>query len=113
MPELPDLTIYLEHLDRLLEGQRLLRLSLLNPFVLRSVAPKPAAFEGKRFVRSARIGKRIALSFEDDLHAVMHLMVACHPERNRRRGSRSRPSASRSAPWLSPKRAASVVRHCT
>jgi formamidopyrimidine-DNA glycosylase len=76
MPELPDLTIYLEHLDRLLDGQPLLRLALLNPFVLRSVEPKPTAFEGKRLVRSTRIGKRIALSFEDDLHAVMHLMVA-------------------------------------
>jgi len=76
MPELPDLTVYLEHLDRLLGGQELQQLTLLNPFVLRSVEPKPAALEGKRFVRSLRIGKRIVLSFDGDLHAVMHLMVA-------------------------------------
>jgi formamidopyrimidine-DNA glycosylase len=76
MPELPDLTVYLEHLDRLLGGQVLHRLSALNPFVLRSVEPKPGAFDGKRFVGSSRIGKRVVLSFEDDLHAVIHLMVA-------------------------------------
>ena len=76
MPELPDLAVYLEHLDRLLTGQPLRQLSVLNPFVLRSVEPKPTAFEGRRFVRSSRIGKRIALSYEDDLHAVIHLMVA-------------------------------------
>jgi formamidopyrimidine-DNA glycosylase len=76
MPELPDLTVYLEHLDRLLGARFLHRLSALNPFVLRSVEPKPAAFEGKRFVGSSRIGKRVVLTFEDDLHAVMHLMVA-------------------------------------
>jgi len=76
MPELPDLTVYREHLDRLLDGQELQKLALLNPFVLRSVEPKPSAFEGRRFIRSSRIGKRIVLSFDNELHAVMHLMVA-------------------------------------
>ncbi len=76
MPELPDLTIYLEHLDRLLDGARLERITVLNPFVLRTVEPKPAAFESKRFVGTARIGKRMVLSFETELHAVIHLMVA-------------------------------------
>jgi formamidopyrimidine-DNA glycosylase len=76
MPELPDLTVYLEHLDRLLDGQELQKLALHNPFVLRSVEPKPGTFEGRRFMRSSRIGKRMVLSFDGDLHAVMHLMVA-------------------------------------
>lgn len=76
MPELPDLTVYLDHLERLLAGEALQRLAVLNPFVLRSVEPKPDAFAGRRFVRGARIGKRLVLSFEGDLHAVIHLMVA-------------------------------------
>lgn len=76
MPELPDLSVYLEHLDRLLDGRPLQRFALFNPFVLRTVEPKPVAFEGKRFVSSARIGKRLVLSFDEDLHAVIHLMVA-------------------------------------
>jgi formamidopyrimidine-DNA glycosylase len=76
MPELPDLTVYLEHLDRLLAGEVLQRIAVLNPFVLRTVEPKPAALESRRFVGTARIGKRLVLSFEGELHAVIHLMVA-------------------------------------
>ncbi len=76
MPELPDLTVYCDHLDRLLAGRELLQTKVLNPFVLRSVEPAPSAFAGKRFVRASRIGKRVALTFDGDLHAVIHLMIA-------------------------------------
>ncbi len=76
MPELPDLTVYLEHLDRLLAGKALQRIALRNPFVLRTVEPKPTAFEGRRFVRTARIGKRLVLTFDGELHALIHLMIA-------------------------------------
>ncbi|MGE5337050.1 MAG: Fpg/Nei family DNA glycosylase [Gemmatimonadota bacterium] len=76
MPELPDLTVYCDHLDRLLAGAPLARLAVLNPFVLRSVEPKADAFAGRRFVHSSRIGKRVVMTFDDDLHAVLHLMIA-------------------------------------
>jgi formamidopyrimidine-DNA glycosylase len=76
VPELPDLTIYLEALDRRLTGVRLEKLSLVSPFLLRSVDPPPAAFEGRRYVGGRRLGKRLALEFEDEHFFVLHLMIA-------------------------------------
>ncbi len=76
MPELPDVTVYLEHLDRLLKGEVPRKVRLASPFVLRSVAPPLQTVEGKRLMAVSRLGKRIVLSFEENLFLVLHLMIA-------------------------------------
>jgi len=76
MPELPDVTVYIEHLERRLTGQTLGRVRLLNPFVLRSVTPPIAAAEGRRITGVRRMGKRIVIALEGNLYLVLHLMIA-------------------------------------
>ncbi|HEY3933108.1 MAG TPA: DNA-formamidopyrimidine glycosylase family protein [Gemmatimonadales bacterium] len=76
MPELPDITVYLEQIDRVARGEVLQRLDLYNPFVLRSVEPTPAEFDDTRLISTARIGKQVVLGFEGDRFAVIHLMIA-------------------------------------
>ena len=76
MPELPDVTIYLEALQSRLLGQRLQKVRLGSPFVLRTVEPSPRDLEGKKVVALHRLGKRIAIRFEDDLYLIIHLMIA-------------------------------------
>jgi formamidopyrimidine-DNA glycosylase len=76
MPELPDVTVYLENLERLLKGHRLERVHLFNPFLLRTAVPPISTAEGKRVVQLLRMGKRIVISLESDLHLVLHLMIA-------------------------------------
>jgi formamidopyrimidine-DNA glycosylase len=76
MPELPDVTIYVEALRARLIDHPLDQLELLSPFVLRSVEPPAVAFVGKRVVEIGRIGKRVVLGFETELFAVIHLMIA-------------------------------------
>ena len=76
MPELPDLTVYLESLAARIANRRLLRVRVLNPFVLRSALPPVAAAEGKRVLGLSRVGKRIVIALEADLYLVLHLMVA-------------------------------------
>jgi len=76
MPELPDITIYVEALHRFAVGANLQELSISDPFVLRSVAPAAKDFGGRQLVGASRLGKRIVLSFDGDLHAVVHLMIA-------------------------------------
>jgi formamidopyrimidine-DNA glycosylase len=76
MPELPDITIYLERLDALIARQPLEHVHILNPFVLRSVAPAPSALVGRTVTGARRIGKRIVIESEGDLFIVIHLMIA-------------------------------------
>ena len=76
MPELPDITVYVEGLRRLAGGAILEQLSILNPFVLRTVSPKADDFAGRELAAVSRLGKRIVLSFSGEHHAVIHLMVA-------------------------------------
>ena len=76
MPELPDLTIYLEHLDARVSGRVLERAHVLSPFLLRTAVPPLSAADGKRVVGLRRIGKRLVLALEGDLFLVLHLMVA-------------------------------------
>ena len=78
MPELPDITVYVESLEQRILGSRLVRLQLNNPFLLRTVVPPIASAEGRNPVDVRRLGKRIVISLEDDLHLVIHLMVAGH-----------------------------------
>jgi formamidopyrimidine-DNA glycosylase len=76
MPELPDITIYVERLRELVKGQHLESIRIGNPFVLRTFEPPATAFQGRAVQDVSRIGKRIVLGFDGDLFAVMHLMIA-------------------------------------
>lgn len=76
MPELPDVQLYVEHLERTVVGHAPLAVQAHNPFVLRSVTPPLAAFVGQRIDGVRRIGKRVGLLFSDDLALVVHLMIA-------------------------------------
>ena len=76
MPELPDLTVYQESLASRIANRRLLRIRVLNPFLLRTALPPLAAAEGKRVIDVGRLGKRIVLGLEGELFLVLHLMVA-------------------------------------
>jgi formamidopyrimidine-DNA glycosylase len=76
MPELPDITVYIEALERRILGRPLTGARLGSPFVLRSVEPPLAAFGGRTVRRLYRLGKRIVLAFDDELFLVIHLMIA-------------------------------------
>jgi formamidopyrimidine-DNA glycosylase len=76
LPELPDVVVYLEALTTHVVGQRLERLNLLSPFVLRSVDPPIDRINGQIVRGVRRVGKRIVLEFDDDLFLVIHLMIA-------------------------------------
>ena len=76
MPELPDITVYIEALASRVTGQPLQRIRIAKPFLLRSVDPQISAAEGKRVIGLRRMGKRIVLELEDDLFLVIHLMIA-------------------------------------
>ena len=76
MPELPDVVVYVEALTRHVIGQRLERVNLISPFVLRSVDPPIAAITGQTVRAFRRVGKRIVFVFDDDLFLVLHLMIA-------------------------------------
>ena len=76
MPELPDVTIYVEALRARIVGQPLTSLRLASPFVLRTVEPSPTALAGKRVKDVFRIGKRVVIALESDLFIVVHLMIA-------------------------------------
>ncbi|MDP9151394.1 MAG: formamidopyrimidine-DNA glycosylase [Myxococcota bacterium] len=76
MPELPDVEVYVAHLRRRLVGQPLEHARVASPFVVRSFDPPLRAVEGKRLDRVSRLGKRLIFDFQDDLHLVLHLMIA-------------------------------------
>lgn len=76
MPELPDVTVYVEALAERIVGQRLTRVQIRGPFLLRSADPPVAELEGATAARVRRIGKRIAMGFDNDVWAVLHLMIA-------------------------------------
>jgi len=76
MPELPDITIYIEALERRILGQNLEALTLKSPFILRTVEPPITRLEGRAVRGLGRIGKRITFDFGDELFLVVHLMIA-------------------------------------
>lgn len=76
MPELPDITLYLEHLARRVLDQPVERVELVQPFVLRTVDPPLSAVEQQRVIELRRIGKRIVLGLPGELFLVLHLMIA-------------------------------------
>jgi formamidopyrimidine-DNA glycosylase len=76
MPELPDVTVYLEALAARVGGARLERIRLANPFVLRSVDPGPAEAVGRAVTGVRRLGKRIVIALEGEIFVLIHLMIA-------------------------------------
>jgi formamidopyrimidine-DNA glycosylase len=76
MPELPDITLYVERAQERLVGRLLKRLRITGPFLLRTAEPPVAAAEGRRIVDVSRLGKRVVLAFEGELWLVIHLMIA-------------------------------------
>ena len=76
MPELPDLTVYIEHLDRRVTGETLQDIRLASPFVLRTVSPSIDEVRGRVVTGLRRIAKQIVLEIEDDFFVVVHLMIA-------------------------------------
>ena len=75
MPELPDIAAYITALEPRIVGQKLLRVRLGSPFLLRTVDPPLADAEGRTVRELRRIGKRIAIGLDDDLWLVLHLMI--------------------------------------
>ena len=76
MPELPDITVYIEALERRILGRRLDGVRVHGPFLVRTFDPPLDAARGKAVREIRRVGKRIALGLDDDLWLVLHLMIA-------------------------------------
>ncbi len=76
VPELPDIVIYIEAVEKRILGQTLEGVRVVSPFLLRTATPPLSRTTGKRVLRLRRLGKRICIGLEDDLWLVMHLMIA-------------------------------------
>jgi len=76
MPELPDITVYVEALERRIVGERLVRVSVRSPFLLRTFDPPLESAQGRMVRELRRLGKRIAFGLDDDLWLILHLMIA-------------------------------------
>ncbi|MBI5532630.1 MAG: formamidopyrimidine-DNA glycosylase [Deltaproteobacteria bacterium] len=76
MPELPDIVVYIEALQRRIQGQTLQRVRLASPFVLRTFDPPITSASGRTVVSLERIGKRIAIGLDGDQFLVIHLMIS-------------------------------------
>ena len=76
MPELPDIAAYISALEPRIVDQRIERVRLASPFLLRTAQPPIASVEGRVVRELRRIGKRIAIGVEGDLWLLLHLMIA-------------------------------------
>ena len=76
MPELPDVTLYVEGMREHIIGQTLRKFRIQSPFVLRTVEPSPATLEGRPVKSVERLGKRIVVFFEDNFYLIIHLMIS-------------------------------------
>ena len=76
MPELPDVTVYIEALSERVLNQPIQKIRIGSPFVLRSFDPPISAAEGKKVLALRRLGKRIVFELEDELYLIVHLMIA-------------------------------------
>ena len=76
MPELPDIVVYIEALEQRILGTTLKAAQIASPFLLRSIEPPVAAAVGQKMRGLRRVGKRIAIGFENDVWLVLHLMIA-------------------------------------
>ena len=76
MPELPDLTVYVEHLNERVRGHRLTGIRLTSPFLLRTVSPGIDDISGREVIGIRRLAKQIVIELADEFFAVLHLMIA-------------------------------------
>ena len=76
MPELPDVTVYIEALNERVLNRPIQKIRIGSPFVLRSFDPPIGAAEGKKVLEFRRLGKRIVFVLEDELYLIVHLMIA-------------------------------------
>jgi formamidopyrimidine-DNA glycosylase len=76
VPELPDIVVYIEALEKRIQGSILERVRVASPFLLRTAVPPLSSVEGKKVVELRRLGKRICFGLEGDLWLVLHLMIA-------------------------------------
>jgi formamidopyrimidine-DNA glycosylase len=76
MPELPDIVVYLEALEQRILGHVLQRVRIAGPFLLRTALPPIDSVQGRKITALRRIGKRIALGFDNRMWLVFHLMIA-------------------------------------
>jgi formamidopyrimidine-DNA glycosylase len=76
VPELPDVTVYVEALQTRIAGRKFIRVLVKSPFLLRSAEPPLSVTFGKTVREIRRVGKRIAIGLEGDLWLVLHLMIA-------------------------------------
>jgi len=76
MPELPDITVYIEALEQRILGHKLTQAQIASPFLLRTIEPPVAACVDHTVTKLCRIGKRIAFGFDNDVWLVLHLMIA-------------------------------------
>ncbi|PWT95218.1 MAG: formamidopyrimidine-DNA glycosylase [Blastocatellia bacterium] len=76
MPEYPDIVVYIEALEKRIIGRTLEGVQISSPFLLRTAAPPISSVFGKNVVALRRIGKRIAIGFDNDVWLVLHLMIA-------------------------------------
>jgi formamidopyrimidine-DNA glycosylase len=76
VPELPDIVVYIEALEKRILGQRLEQVRIASPFLLRTATPPLSSVEGTTVVRLRRLGKRICIGLDDDCWLVLHLMIA-------------------------------------
>src|SRR5919109_1551059 len=76
MPELPDITVYVEALQTRIVGQRLENVRIGTPFLLRTVSPSLQDSVGRLALGVSRLGKRIVILLDGDIHFVLHLMIA-------------------------------------
>ena len=76
VPELPDIVVYIEALEKRIKGSVLERVRVANPFLLRTAVPPLSVVEGTKIVELRRLGKRICVGLEEDVWLVLHLMIA-------------------------------------
>jgi len=91
VPELPDIVVYIEALEKRILGQTIEGIRLISPFLLRTADPPLASATGMRVRELRRIGKRIAIGLDDDLWLVLHLMIAGRLHWQKRGAKISRP----------------------
>ncbi|HEV7744198.1 MAG TPA: DNA-formamidopyrimidine glycosylase family protein [Pyrinomonadaceae bacterium] len=92
MPEYPDIVVYIEALEKRIQGHRLERVLIASPFLLRTAVPPLSSVEGRQVVELRRLGKRICVGLENNHWLVLHLMIAgrLHWKENAGTGKRSK-----------------------
>ena len=76
MPELPDITVYIEALEQRISGRTLTQAQIASVFLVRTIEPPVEACVGHKVTGLRRVGKRIAIGFDSDIWLVLHLMIA-------------------------------------